>query len=437
MSIERVERKDGTIVWRVRWRQGESNRSKVLGRKRDAEAFDAELRRRRRTGELEQLDAGKETLAEFGEEWWKLYGEPNLAPSTLQVYATVWDAHVMPRIGSLSLRELTPSVLNRFRLELEADGVGRVSITKTLTLLQGVLQRACEWDRIATNPVRAVRKPPTGRTRAVTADDPGRGGGQSGRDRREAADGHRMLVHGQAIPRSDRFKARTIYDFGHVLHDLQVNAWVLAWRRLVGETLLDWHGETEIHPPTGLRRDAKDPFLRVDRHSDRSAENLRDERPRLLRPDAIIEVAADNEGPPLTYLIEFDRTRRVDKNYDKFRRYDCFLNYWRRHTDFDGDDEDAPWVIFICQDRDHALQFLNAADRELTGNVYTPRVTDGEDWVGRRRIAFCVEPRMYEGSPRAWLLPERPPRESDANTTRQLERIWLPGERAEMDSVAA
>ena len=80
------------------------------------------------------------------------------------------------------------------------------------------------------------------------------------------------------------------------------------------------------------------------------------------------------------YLLEFDRTRRVDKNYDKFRRYDCFLNYWWRYTDFGGLD-DAPWVIFICQDRDHALQFLDAADRELTGDVSRPWSDD--DYVGR------------------------------------------------------
>jgi integrase len=167
MSVERVERKDGTVVWRVRWRQGGRNRSKVLGRKRDAEAFDAELVRRKRTGELAQLDAGKELLADFGEEWWRLYAEPNLAKSTLQVYAVQWDAHVLPRLGSMPLRELTPDVINRFRLELEADGVGPSSIRKCLTLLQGVLQRACEWGRIAANPVAPVRKPAVGRARAV------------------------------------------------------------------------------------------------------------------------------------------------------------------------------------------------------------------------------------------------------------------------------
>ncbi len=63
MSVERVERKGGSVVWRVRWRQGEHNRSKVEGRKRDADAFEAELRRRKRTGQLAQLDVGKEPLA--------------------------------------------------------------------------------------------------------------------------------------------------------------------------------------------------------------------------------------------------------------------------------------------------------------------------------------------------------------------------------------
>jgi hypothetical protein len=167
MSVERVVRKDGSVVWRVRWRQAGRNRSKVLGRKRDAEAFDAEITRRKRTGELAKLDAGKEPLGQFGEEWWRLHAEPNLARSTLKGYASIWDAHVLPRLGSVPLRELTPDIVNRFRLELEADGVGPASIRKALVLLQGVLQRACEWGRLASNPVAIVRKPVAPRARTV------------------------------------------------------------------------------------------------------------------------------------------------------------------------------------------------------------------------------------------------------------------------------
>src|SRR3954447_25681005 len=114
MSVERVERGDGSVVWRGRWRPGGGERPKGLGRKRDAEAFDAELRRRRRVGDLAALDAGKETLAEFGAEGWRLYAETELAPTTPRVYAMLWDTHVLPRLGSYQLRELTPALINRF-----------------------------------------------------------------------------------------------------------------------------------------------------------------------------------------------------------------------------------------------------------------------------------------------------------------------------------
>ena len=113
MSIERLER-DGGVVWRVRWREGARNRSKVLGRKRDAEAFDAEVRRLKRTHELGRLDAGKETLAEFGEQWWRLHAEPNLGRTPLELYAMLCDTHILPRLGEVRLRDLSREELQRF-----------------------------------------------------------------------------------------------------------------------------------------------------------------------------------------------------------------------------------------------------------------------------------------------------------------------------------
>ena len=167
MSVERVERK-GKAVWRVRWRDGQGRaRSKVIGRKRDAEAFDAEVVRRKRTGDLDLLTGGKETLAEFAEEWWKLYAVPNLAPRTLRSYAGLWDRHVLPRLGSMRLSAITPEAVERFRAELEGDGVGRTAIHRALVLLQGVLRRAVEWRRIGSNPVKAVSKPKVCRYREV------------------------------------------------------------------------------------------------------------------------------------------------------------------------------------------------------------------------------------------------------------------------------
>jgi integrase len=167
-----VHRQRGS-VWRVRWRDELGRpRSKVLGTKRDAEAFDAEVRRRKRTGELASMDAGKETLANFAEEWWRLYAVPNLAPKTLKVYADLWDRYVLPRLGGYPLRNLTPEVLARFRADLAAADVGDPTIRKLMSIVQGVLQRAVEWHRLTTNPARAVRKPAQKRMRRIEPPSP-------------------------------------------------------------------------------------------------------------------------------------------------------------------------------------------------------------------------------------------------------------------------
>ncbi len=129
MSIERVSRKHG-VVWRVRWRDSDRNRARTFDRKADATAFEAEVRRRKRVEDLASLDAGRETLQEFAEEWWQLHALLNLAPATLANYATLWDAHVLPRLGALRLRDLNPEVIARFRADLTRSGVGDASVRK-------------------------------------------------------------------------------------------------------------------------------------------------------------------------------------------------------------------------------------------------------------------------------------------------------------------
>jgi integrase len=143
------------------------NRARTFDRKAHALAFEAEVRRRRVAGDLRPLEAGRETLQEFAEEWWRLHAIPNLARTTLASYAALWDAHVLPRLGATPLRELDPLTLAAFRAELTAAGVGPASVRRVMVIVQGVLERAVEWQRIPTNPARAVRKPPQRREWAV------------------------------------------------------------------------------------------------------------------------------------------------------------------------------------------------------------------------------------------------------------------------------
>jgi hypothetical protein len=216
-------------------------------------------------------------------------------------------------------------------------------------------------------------------------------------------EGHRLLQQAGIVPASERYVQRAVHDYGRVVHDLQLNGWVIAYRRLIGDALLRWEGETDIEPPKAART------LQLRLDDNWSAQALRDPKPRLLRPDALLELPRRGGGTH-TFLIEHDRTRRVDKNYDKFRRYDSFLCWWWRHHPDWAERADAPFVLFICQDEDQRDLFLAAADRELTGQLWHPMVaSDRHVHVGRRRILFACEIDIHAARQEAWRLPALPP----------------------------
>jgi integrase len=83
------------------------------------------------------------------------------------MYASLWDRYVLPRLGGMELRRLTPAVIESFQAELRREGVGDATIIKILTLLQGMLQRAVVWGRIPSNPVAPIKKPAQKRARSV------------------------------------------------------------------------------------------------------------------------------------------------------------------------------------------------------------------------------------------------------------------------------
>jgi integrase len=157
--IERRVRKSGDVVWRVRWRDHVGrNRSREVGSKREAQAFDDEMRRRRRMGELALFDAGRETLDGYVTGAWVRSYAAHLAPRTRAVYSSTYDRHIAPRLGGTPLREIDAETVGAFQSDLIASGVGPHAIRKAMTLLGALLQRAAEGRRIPYNPQRVVRK---------------------------------------------------------------------------------------------------------------------------------------------------------------------------------------------------------------------------------------------------------------------------------------
>jgi Replication-relaxation len=224
-------------------------------------------------------------------------------------------------------------------------------------------------------------------------------------------EGHRLLCDAGVISDGHRYSRRLVFDYGHILHEVQLNAWVLAYRRALGTGFHSWEGETSIDPPARLLRADQQ---RLD--DDWSPEGLRDPRARPVRPDAVLEIAGDtptDDGRLL--LVEYDRTRRLDKNFEKFRRYDAFLTRWWQHTEFASKGV-PPFVLFVCQDDEQRDLFMDAADRELTGRRWHPDVgAEHHEYIGRQRFLFADELDAHAGYAEAYRLPALPLGHRDRN----------------------
>jgi hypothetical protein len=148
-----------------------------------------------------------------------------------------------------------------------------------------------------------------------------------------------------------------------------------------------------------------------------------------VRPDVVIEVARYDGDGSRVFFIEYDRTRRVDKNYEKLRRYDTVLCWWWQHTSYA--DSDRPFVIFICQDKDQRNRFLNVADRELTGQLWhSSAARDDKVYMGRQRVLFACEPDVHLGRLEARRVPSIPPGEArHRGSDADVRRVRLPGDR--------
>jgi integrase len=171
---ERTRGSEHRCAFRVRFLDAQGQRrSRTFDTAQDALDFRGRLRLLKRAGDLAALDVGRESLAQFSRDYWRLYVEVRLTPQTERTYRCLWNTHIRARLGGMQLREITPMVVSQFISELRDAGVGVHSIRACLGLLQSMFSRAVEWDRARINVVKLVSKPRVPRARAVTPLLPG------------------------------------------------------------------------------------------------------------------------------------------------------------------------------------------------------------------------------------------------------------------------
>lgn len=241
-----------------------------------------------------------------------------------------------------------------------------------------------------------------------------------------ARDGFRAAQQTGALAASLKFAPRreAIFDYRYVIHDLRTNEWVLRYRELLGDRLLDWAGpdESRVEPPKKSRDETyMSHATAVLGDSGWHASDVPDAYFRPVQPDALLDVAAIDRDARI--FVEYDRTRRVDKNYDKFLRYETLLVVWWRATDLG-----CPYVVFVCQDPEHRRRFMFAADGELTGHL-SARTEKGvaEHYTARDRTLFVLESDIRNGETTALALPALPPRHEQRTNPATVRHVALPG----------
>jgi len=147
-------------------------RAKSFTLKKDAERWQSDIHRAKQTGRVETVDADLQTLAELSAEHMNA-ARADLADSTYSTYRTLWRAHVHNHeLASMTLRAIAPESVEQWRDDRRRVGQGEASIRKTMALMQAVFERAVRYRRVASNPVKAVKKPSAKRTMRPDAISP-------------------------------------------------------------------------------------------------------------------------------------------------------------------------------------------------------------------------------------------------------------------------
>lgn len=241
---------------------------------------------------------------------------------------------------------------------------------------------------------------------------------------------------GPYIAQGGRWKERTVSDHRPVHHDLQVNAWALCYRRLVGGLVTEWLGpeQGQIEVPTVMvgGRPRRIELSDVDFGDYSNVEGLKLDKFRPLVPDATLRMDLPHRSRRFDLLVELDRTRRPAANFDKFRRYDSLITaWWRRIRSYESMGE-PPAVVFVCSDEDQARSFMEAADRDVVGRLADPTKPEAQwRYPGRERMLFADERDVHGGSLRSWMLP-RAPSESGRTGDVAIRQVRLPGPKFEV-----
>lgn len=159
MSVQRYTTGEGQVRYRARVKHhGREVATRVFDRKRDAEAWEEEQKRRLRSGEWFDPRRGRAALSVVAADW--LESRQTIKRNSLALETGVWRRHIEPRFGKAPVASISTADVSTWVGRLVADGLAPSTAARCLGVFRQLLAFAVRDERVAINSAAAV-KPPT------------------------------------------------------------------------------------------------------------------------------------------------------------------------------------------------------------------------------------------------------------------------------------
>jgi len=101
----------------------------------------------------------KDTLESHLNQWLTGYVAANLKPRTIELYSYIVNKHILPKLGSVKLNQITPQAVNALYAEKRKAGLSNRTIQIIHNTLHRAIENAVKTGMIARNPVNMVERP--------------------------------------------------------------------------------------------------------------------------------------------------------------------------------------------------------------------------------------------------------------------------------------
>lgn len=164
MSIQRYTTAEGRVRYRARVKHhGREVATRVFDRKRDAEAWEEDQKRKLRMGEWYDPKRGRVPLSTVATDW--MQSRQSVKRSTRAVEEVAWRRHIEPRFGKVPVASITPADVATWVGRMITDGASPTTAARYLGAFRRLLAFAVNDGRVSANVAAKVKPPAAGHRR--------------------------------------------------------------------------------------------------------------------------------------------------------------------------------------------------------------------------------------------------------------------------------